>query len=78
MIGVESMKQAVILSAVRTPVGRFGGTLSQVTDRTLGALVIREAIARAGITPDQVEEARFFTAVSHRRITSQHGPSRGR
>ena len=53
------MKQAVILSAVRTPVGRFGGTLSQVTDRTLGALVIREAIARAGITPDQVEELVF-------------------
>ncbi|MCB2186881.1 MAG: acetyl-CoA C-acetyltransferase [Deltaproteobacteria bacterium] len=53
------MNQPVILSAVRTPVGRFGGTLKAVTDRTLGALVIKEAIERAGIAPDNVEEVIF-------------------
>ncbi len=53
------MKQAVILSSVRTAVGKLGGALSQVTDRTLGGLVIKEAMARAGITPDKVEEVVF-------------------
>lgn len=50
------MREAVIVSAVRTAVGRFGGTLQAVTDRTLGGIVIKEAIARAGIEPGQVEE----------------------
>ena len=59
MIGAYGMKQAVILSAVRTPVGKLGGALSQVTDRALGGLVIKEAMARAGITPDKVEEVVF-------------------
>ena len=53
------MREPVIISAVRTAVGRFGGTLRAVTDRMLGALVIREAIARAGIHPGQVEELVF-------------------
>lgn len=53
------MKEAVILSAVRTAVGRFGGTLRDVTDRELAAIVIREAIRRAEIAPDQVEEVIF-------------------
>ena len=42
------MKEAVIVSAVRTPMGSFGGTLKNVPTRTLGALVIKEAIKRAG------------------------------
>jgi len=53
------MKEVVILSTVRTAVGRFGGTLRGVTDRELAAIVIREAIARAGIEPDQVDELIF-------------------
>ena len=53
------MKDVVILSAVRTPVGRFGGSLIPVTDRKLSSLVIAEAIKRAGITPDKVEEVIF-------------------
>jgi len=40
---------AVILSACRTPIGSFGGTLKDVTAASLGALVIREAMARAGV-----------------------------
>jgi acetyl-CoA C-acetyltransferase len=62
------MKQAVILSSVRTPVGKLGGALSQVTDRTLAGLVIKEAMARAGITPEQVEELVF---------SQQYGCGRG-
>ncbi|MCB2227599.1 MAG: acetyl-CoA C-acetyltransferase [Desulfarculaceae bacterium] len=50
------MKQPVILSAARTPVGRFGGTLKAVTDSDLGILVIKEAIQRAGVEPSQVDE----------------------
>ncbi len=53
------MKQAVIVSAARTAVGRFGGTLSAVTDRALAGLVVKEAIKRAGIGPEAVEELIF-------------------
>lgn len=50
------MRQAVIVSAVRTPVGSFNGVFAQTKATELGAIAIREAIIRAGITPDQVEE----------------------
>ncbi|WP_088227684.1 acetyl-CoA C-acetyltransferase [Desulfosporosinus sp. FKB] len=50
------MKDVVIVSAVRTPVGSFGGALGQVPAAELGAIVIKEAMKRAGITPDQVDE----------------------
>lgn len=53
------MDKPVILSAVRTPVGRFGGTLRAVTDRALAGLVIKEVMIRAGIQPDQVDEVIF-------------------
>jgi acetyl-CoA C-acetyltransferase len=49
------MQQAVIVSAVRTAIGKFGGSLAKVAAPELGALVIKEAIARAGLTPEQVE-----------------------
>ncbi|MBU1273868.1 MAG: acetyl-CoA C-acetyltransferase [Proteobacteria bacterium] len=50
------MQEVVILSAARTPVGRFGGTLKAVTDQDLGVLVIKEAVKRAGMGPELVEE----------------------
>jgi len=53
------MREPVILSAARTPVGRFGGTLRAVTDREMGALVLETAIQRARVSPDQVEEVIF-------------------
>jgi len=53
------MKEVVIVSAVRTPVGSFGGSLKDVTPMDLGALVIREAIARAGVTVESVDEVLF-------------------
>ena len=45
------MDNAVILSACRTPIGSFGGALKDLSAPDLGAIVIREAIARAGIDP---------------------------
>ncbi|WP_407308889.1 acetyl-CoA C-acetyltransferase [Desulfosporosinus sp. SB140] len=53
------MRDVVIVSAVRTPVGSFCGTLGQIPAAELGAIVIKEAINRAGITPDQVDEVIF-------------------
>ncbi|AFM41836.1 acetyl-CoA acetyltransferase [Desulfosporosinus acidiphilus SJ4] len=50
------MKDVVIVSAVRTPVGSFCGAIGQIPAVELGAVVIKEAIQRAGITPDQVDE----------------------
>lgn len=49
------MVRSVIVSAVRTPVGSFLGSLSSMTAVQLGALVISEAITRARITPEQVQ-----------------------
>ena len=49
------MQQAVIVSAVRTAIGKFGGSLAKIPAPELGALVIREAVARAGLKPDQVD-----------------------
>jgi acetyl-CoA C-acetyltransferase len=50
------MKKAVIVSAVRTPLGNFGGALSTVGATDLGAHVIREAVKRAGIDGKHVDE----------------------
>ncbi len=46
----------VILSACRTPIGTFGGALKDVSAVELGTLVVREALARAGVTAEQVDE----------------------
>jgi len=46
----------VILSACRTPIGAFGGVLKELTASDLGAVVIREAIARAGVKPVDVSD----------------------
>jgi len=53
------MKKAVIVSAVRTPVGKFNGTLRDMPASDLGALVMKEAVKRAGISPDQIDEVIF-------------------
>lgn len=50
------MKTAVIVSAARTPFGSFGGTLSKIGATDLGAHAIREAVRRAGIDDEQVDE----------------------
>jgi acetyl-CoA C-acetyltransferase len=50
------MEDIVILSAVRTAVGKYGGALKSLNSGQLGAIVIQEAVKRAGLTPDQVDE----------------------
>ena len=50
------MKEVYILSAVRTPIGCFGGLLSSLTASQLGAIAIKAAVERAGIKPEQVQE----------------------
>ena len=50
------MKESVIVSAVRTPTGKFLGVLKDFTAPQLGAMVVREAVARAGIDPALVDE----------------------
>ena len=50
------MEEVVIVSAVRTPIGRFQGTLSEVSAPQLGAIVVREAVKRAGVDPAHVSE----------------------
>ena len=50
------MPEAVVLSAVRTPVGRYGGALAAERPDDLAALVIEQAVARSGVPPDQIED----------------------
>jgi acetyl-CoA C-acetyltransferase len=50
------MQDVVVLSAVRTPIGRFMGGLAAVPAPRLGAAVIAEAVRRAGVPPDRVDE----------------------
>ena len=49
-------KEVYIVSAVRTPIGSFGGTLKDVPATRLGAIAIKAAIEKAGIRPEQVKE----------------------
>jgi 3-oxoadipyl-CoA thiolase len=56
------MSRAVILSAVRTPVGRYGGALSGVRPDDLAALAIAAAVERAGVPPGEIEDVWFGAA----------------
>src|SRR3977135_2166179 len=53
---MSEIKQAVIISAVRTPVGKFLGALKSFKATELGAIVVREAVKRAGVSPEDVDE----------------------
>ena len=53
---IASMQEAVIAAAVRTPTGKFLGGLKTLSATELGALVVREAVRRAGIDPASVDE----------------------
>lgn len=56
------MAEAFLVGGARTPVGRYGGALSGVRPDDLAALTIREAVARAGIDPEHIEEVIFGNA----------------
>lgn len=53
------MKEVVIVSAARTPVGRFGGTLKDIPAVQLGVLAVKEALKRAAVAPEMVDELIF-------------------
>ena len=53
------MKEVVIVSACRTAVGTFGGSLKDLNTATLGSVVMKEAVKRAGIDPAIIEDVRF-------------------
>lgn len=50
------MKEVVIVSATRTPIGSFGGSLAGLSATQLGSIVIKSAIEKAGLKPEQVQE----------------------
>ena len=50
------MQDVYILSAVRTPIGKFGGSLASMTAADMGVVAAKGAIERAGIRPEQIEE----------------------
>jgi len=58
------MRETVIVSAVRTPTGKFLGGLKEFQAPDLGALVVREAVLRAGVDPAQVDECIMGNVVS--------------
>ena len=57
------MERVYIVSGCRTPIGTMGGCLSSIPSARLGTIVVKEAIRRAGITPDQVEEVFMGNAI---------------
>ena len=58
------MQEAVIVSAVRTPTAKFLGSLKDFSATQLGAMVVTEAVRRAGIDPTIVEECIMGNVVS--------------
>lgn len=53
---MQDIRESVIISAVRTPTGKFLGSLKDFSATQLGAMVVREAVARAGVRPEDVDE----------------------
>lgn len=58
------MKEVYIISAVRTPMGSFGGVLSSLTAPQLGSTAIKGALEKAGVKPEQVDEVFFGNVIS--------------
>ena len=56
------MSDVFILSAVRTPIGKFGGSLASLTAADMGVVAAKAALDRAGVSPEQVEETIFGNA----------------
>src|ERR1043166_1565205 len=61
---MEPMKSPVIISAVRTPIGKFLGGLKSLSAPQLGAIVVRAAVERAGVQAAQVDEVIMGNVVS--------------
>src|SRR5260370_16343072 len=61
---MAAMDDVVIISGCRTPVGKFQGSLSDLSATQLGAIVVREAVKRSGVEPEQVDECIMGNVVS--------------
>src|ERR1700724_572995 len=62
MFGGTSLQAVYILSAVRTPIGKFGGSLASLTAADMGVVAAKAALERGGVQPEQVEETIFGNA----------------
>src|ERR1700675_4005150 len=62
MFGGDNLQAVYILSGVRTPIGKFGGSLASLTAADMGVVAAKAAMERAGIQPEQVEETIFGNA----------------
>ena len=58
------MNEVVIAGAARTPIGTFGGAFAEVPATRLGAVAIAEALKRAGVKPEQVDEVLMGNVLS--------------
>ena len=56
------MQDVYILSAMRTPIGKFGGSLASMSAADMGVVAAKAAMDRAGVQPQQVEETIFGNA----------------
>jgi len=59
------MKEVVIVSACRTAIGTYGGTLKDLNGATIASITMKEAIKRAGIDPDLIDDVRYGTCLEH-------------
>ncbi|HNY92877.1 MAG TPA: acetyl-CoA C-acetyltransferase, partial [bacterium] len=53
---MSELKEVVIIDAVRTPIGSFGGALAEIPAPKLGSTVIKALLQRTAIAPDQIDE----------------------
>src|SRR6266851_49080 len=61
---MAAMDEVVIISGCRTPVGKFQGSLSDLSATQLGAIVVREAVKRSGVEPGSVDECIMGNVIS--------------
>jgi acetyl-CoA acetyltransferase len=71
-------RQPVILSGARAPIGKFMGGLSSLTAPEIGAVAVREAVRRAGIDPQTVDEVIMGTSCRQARTRPRRGRRRSR
>jgi acetyl-CoA C-acetyltransferase len=62
MFGGMTLQAVYILSATRTPIGKFGGSLASLTAADMGVVAAKAAIERAGVQPEQIDESIFGNA----------------
>ena len=59
------MKDVVIVSACRTAIGAFGGTLKDMNGASIAAVTMKEAVKRADINPEIIDDVRYGTCIEH-------------